>query len=169
MVSLLTPAEVARYAALPLTYDTVGITLDDQVDVVRRRKLGHSDFDRAATGLFGWQVHERSGLYVRASADRASLDAVVISVLGIGRVGIKAPCRVVRVVDQPDRAGFAYGTLPGHPESGEELFLVEKVGDEVYVEIRAVSTHASVMARLGSPVARRVQSWMTERYLRALD
>jgi uncharacterized protein (UPF0548 family) len=30
------------------------------------------------------------------------------------------PCRVVYVVDEPRRAGFAYGTLPGHPEIGGE-------------------------------------------------
>jgi uncharacterized protein (UPF0548 family) len=34
---------------------------------------------------------------------------------------IRVPCRVVYVLDEPERRGFAYGTLPGHPESGEEL------------------------------------------------
>jgi uncharacterized protein (UPF0548 family) len=34
-------------------------------------------------------------------------------------IGFKAPVRVVYVVDEPTRRGFAYGTLPGHPESGE--------------------------------------------------
>ena len=30
---------------------------------------------------------------------------------------LRAPCRVVYVIDEPDVRGFAYGTLPGHPES----------------------------------------------------
>ena len=34
---------------------------------------------------------------------------------------VRAPCRVVYVVDEPDRRGFAYGTLPGHPEIDGEL------------------------------------------------
>jgi hypothetical protein len=29
---------------------------------------------------------------------------------------IDAVCRVVAVIDEPDRFGFAYGTLPDHPE-----------------------------------------------------
>ncbi len=57
----------------------------------------------------------------------------------IGPVRMTAPTRVVYVVDEPDRRGFAYGTLPGHPESGEELFLVERVGDETWAEVRAFS------------------------------
>ena len=36
---------------------------------------------------------------------------------------LQAPCRVVYVIDEPDIRGFAYGTLPGHPESGEERFV----------------------------------------------
>jgi Domain of unknown function (DUF1990) len=38
-----------------------------------------------------------------------------------------APCRVVCVVDEAgptSKFGFAYGTLPGHVESGEERFLI---------------------------------------------
>ena len=61
----------------------------------------------------------------RLAGDRAS---------GPGR----RPCRVVYVVDEPDRRGFAYGTLPGHPESGEELFLVRYDPDteNVYAEVK---------------------------------
>jgi uncharacterized protein (UPF0548 family) len=40
----------------------------------------------------------------------------------------------------PDRYGFAYGTLPAHPEEGEELFLVTRGGDDtVRFEITAFS------------------------------
>jgi uncharacterized protein (UPF0548 family) len=40
-------------------------------------------------------------------------------------------------VDEPGRRGFAYGTLPGRPETGEEAFVVEKTNDDVYLVIRA--------------------------------
>ena len=43
--------------------------------------------------------------------------------------------RVVFVIDEPGRFGFAYGTLPRHVESGEERFLVERdAAGEVYYE-----------------------------------
>ena len=64
---------------------------------------------------------------------------------------VRAPCRVVYVVDEPDRRGFAYGTLPGHAESGEELFLVryDPATDEVYAEVTAFSRHAHVVEQAG--------------------
>ena len=34
------------------------------------------------------------------------------------------PCRIVWVVDEPDAFGFGYGTLRGHPDEGEESFVV---------------------------------------------
>jgi uncharacterized protein (UPF0548 family) len=34
--------------------------------------------------------------------------------------------RVVAVADEPDRCGFAYGTLPGHAVCGEEAFVVAR-------------------------------------------
>ncbi len=87
----------------------------------------------------------------------------------MGRLGLCAPVRVVDVVDEPTRRGFAYGTLPGHPESGEESFVVElgETGD-VTLTITAVSRPASRLARLAGQVGRRVQSRITDRYLSAL-
>jgi uncharacterized protein (UPF0548 family) len=35
-------------------------------------------------------------------------------------------CRVVAVVDEPDRQGFVYGTLATHAVAGEERFVVER-------------------------------------------
>ncbi len=90
--------------------------------------------------------------------------------LGIGPAAIRIPCRVAYVVDEPGQRGFAYGTLPGHPESGEERFVLKQHRDgTITIEITAFSRPASRLASLGGPVARRVQQTMTTRYLRALD
>ena len=77
---------------------------------------------------------------------------------------------MVYVVDEPDRRGFAYGTLPGHAESGEELFLVryDPATENVYADVTAFSRHATWWSRLASPVTSLVQQVVTERYLRAL-
>lgn len=69
----------------------------------------------------------------------------------------------------PGRRGFAYGTLPGHPECGEERFCVEwRDDDTVALNIVAFSRPATWWARAGAPVARLVQRRITDRYLRAL-
>jgi uncharacterized protein (UPF0548 family) len=90
--------------------------------------------------------------------------------LGFGPIGASIPCRVVYLIEEPDRHGFAYGTLPGHPEAGEELFLLERGDDgSASFTIRAFSRPATVLTRLGGPVARAVQRAMTGRYLRAIE
>jgi uncharacterized protein (UPF0548 family) len=77
---------------------------------------------------------------------------------------------VLHVIDECDRAGFAYGTLPGHPESGEELFLLERDAErQLRFTISAYSRPASRLARAGGPVTRWVQDMVMERYLDALD
>jgi uncharacterized protein (UPF0548 family) len=107
-----------------------------------------------------------AGLRVEATSEVAAVGSDVIVHLG----PLRAPCRVVYVVDEPDRCGFAYGTLPGHPECGEERFAVryEPATEEVFAEVVAFSRHATWWSRLGSPVTSMAQRVITERYLRAL-
>ncbi len=80
---------------------------------------------------------------------------------------VRIPVRIVRVVDEPDRRGFVYGTLPGHPEVGEEAFLAERDAAGTWVHVRAFSRPGRWYARLGGPVTRLAQARMTERYVRA--
>src|SRR5262249_51861973 len=68
----------------------------------------------------------------------------------------------VYVVDDEgpvQRFGFAYGTLPGHAESGEERFTVEghEQDDAVWYDILAFSRPQQLLARWGYPFARRLQ------------
>jgi len=90
------------------------------------------------------------------------------ALLGIG-LGIKFPVRVIYVVDEPRRRGFAYGTLPGHPEDGEESWLVEhRDDDSVWITIRAFSRPANRWWWAVYPALRIAQEYYTRRYLRAL-
>lgn len=64
-------------------------------------------------------------------------------------------CRIVYAIDTERQFGFAYGTLPGHVEQGEELFLVEKDANGVVrYSIRAFSRPRHWLARLGYPLVR---------------
>jgi uncharacterized protein (UPF0548 family) len=71
-------------------------------------------------------------------------------------------CRVVYAVVETgpvSRFGFAYGTLPGHVESGEERFLIEwdRGDDGVWYDILAFSRPNHLLTRLGYPLVRRAQ------------
>ncbi len=80
------------------------------------------------------------------------------------------PVRVVYVIDEPLRKGFGYGTLPGHPETGEEAFIVEyRDDDSVWLTIRAVSRPSSWIFWVGYPIVRLMQAIYTSRYERALS
>ena len=60
-----------------------------------------------------------------------------------------APARIVYTLDEPDRFGFAYGTLPGHLAHGEESFSVERnARGEVFYVLRAFSRPSFWGARL---------------------
>jgi uncharacterized protein (UPF0548 family) len=165
-----------RLQSAPLTYPEVGGTrghLPAGYDHLRRRvRLGHGDavFADAAAEVRGWNLHRRTGLLVAASTPHAEADTVVVVGLKLTVVWVLVPCRVVWSVEQSDRAGFAYGTLPGHHERGEEAFVVERdEQDAVWLTITAFSRPASWIARLLAPVARRQQQRVTDAYLRALQ
>jgi uncharacterized protein (UPF0548 family) len=158
------------------TYSEVGCTRADTMPSgygSLRRSLvigaGTERFEQAARVLLGWDMHRRAGVRVRASSEDVRQGAVAVLRLAVGRLGVDAPVRVAYVVDEPSRKGFAYGTLPGHPESGEEAFVVELRADgAVLFTITAFSRPATMLARVGGPISRAIQSWVTNRYSRAV-
>lgn len=173
-VARLAPHEATALESAPLTYSRAGRADHpprggfhrlQQAVLLRRR-----DLEGAAADLFGWRMHERAGLAVRAGDIPLRLGTVVVMRLGWRRAAVTIPCRVVDVIEEPGRRGFSYGTLPGHPEAGEEQFLLELEDDgRVRFTITAFSRPASPLARLSGPAGRAVQWFMTKRYLRALD
>jgi uncharacterized protein (UPF0548 family) len=171
-VKPLAPDRLAELRARRLTYPEVGRTADENLPAGYRsftrtvRLPATTDFELAAERLLSWQVQLSAGLRVAASHARVEPDAVAVLGLGFGRLALPAPCRVVYVVDEPDRRGFAYGTLPGHPERGEEAFVLERRDGAMTFTVTAFSRPASILAKLGGPIERRVQDAVTGRYLR---
>ena len=173
--SQLDPELEAHLCASGLTYDQVGRTsgvLPNGYHHLHREVnigVGMTRFTDAAGALLNWQMHLRSGFRVWTSSATVKRDAVVMLGLGAGPLRLNAPCRVVYVIDEPNRVGFAYGTLPGHPETGEEAFVIEREADDaVMFRITAFSKPASSLAKLAGPLGRVAQQWMTTRYLRSL-
>lgn len=163
------------YLSEPVTYEPVGATAGELPagfhHLRRSQVIGHGQerFEWAAEQVMTWQVQRGAGLEVTASADRAALGVVVLSALRLGPLRVVVPCKVVAVVDEPTAKGFAYGTLSGHPERGEERFTVTLEDDgRVVLHIVAFSRPATWVARLGAPIAARIQRRTTARYLNAL-
>jgi uncharacterized protein (UPF0548 family) len=175
-VTVLADRDRQRLAAAPWPYDEVGATVDELpagYRHVRRQAVigtGRSLFDRAGADLLAWQVQSRSGIEVRASHPTAVKGTVVQLAIGLRGLAVLAPCRVVYLVAEEHRTGFAYGTLPGHPQRGEESFVVafDPPTDQVTLHVTAFSRPATLLTRLGGPVATLAQDLMTRRYLRAL-
>ncbi len=134
--------------------------------------LGADDgdrFRRAGQAVFEWVPQRGAG--IRIFPDRAvAADHTFILVLPLPGAGwAVAPARVTYVVSEPDRVGFAYGTLPGHPASGEEAFIVVRSDGRVRFDVIAFSRPEDLVARLAKPVARVLQVRTIRSYLRSME
>jgi uncharacterized protein (UPF0548 family) len=166
---------LAGYATASLTYPERGATrgpLPDGYRHLRRQALvGHGEvaFEFAARLALGWDMHRAVLPRLVTDAPVAVPGATVVMCAGVGPVGLVAACRVVWVLDEPDRQGFGYGTLPDHPEAGEEAFVVAREPDDaVTVTVTAFSRPHGLLARLAGPAATAVQDLITARYLHAV-
>ena len=156
-----------------LTYAEVGATASELPagyhHVRESRTIGHgrADFDTASAALLSWRMHQRAG--VRKASGPGT--AVAGRDVAFRWLLLRFECRIVSVVDEPECRGFTYGTLPRHPECGEERFVVEldPHTHAVTATITAFSKPSSWIVRAGGPLPRLVQAHMTQRYLRALD
>jgi uncharacterized protein (UPF0548 family) len=106
---------------------------------------------------------------VRATGPAREVGTVVVLTAGLPRLGYDIPCRVVWAQPSGPVRGFGYGSLPGHPMSGEEAFTVRLAPNgDVLFQTRAFSQPATLLVRLGGPVSRRVQRAAVEGYVAAI-
>ncbi|MGV8912912.1 MAG: DUF1990 family protein [Rhodoglobus sp.] len=189
--------DARTYPNAPVTYGAVGATRGSTFTVLppvgfrrveRSARIGHGDerWKFAHQQILTWGVKRRSGFgvtllprdplgsLVDLSHDNDAHprvrpgDTIVLSI-GRGRFTAHEPVRVVYVVDQAKVAGFAYGTLEGHPLRGEESFMIERRDDNsVWITVRSFSRPASTKWMLLSPALRLLQYIVVGRYLRAL-
>jgi uncharacterized protein (UPF0548 family) len=164
--------DLVRLADAPFTYPEVGATagpLPEGYHHVRESAAigrGRERFETAASRVMLWGMLRGVGLKVTASSEVAEVGSTVVVRMG----PVRAPCRVVYVLEEENRRGFAYGTLRGHPESGEELFAVryEPSSDAVYAEVTAFSRHATWWSKAAGPMTSLLQRHVTRRYLTAV-
>lgn len=158
-----------------LTYPEVGATSSDDLPPgyrhVRREVTvgtGPETFAAVVAGVKSWHIHRHAGLRLRPTSPAPAAGAAFTATLRLLLIPLRIPCRVVWVHEQPSHYGYGFGTLPGHPEAGEEAFLVSLADDgRVWFTIRAFSRPVTWYARLGGPVTRWLQDRVTDRYVRA--
>jgi uncharacterized protein (UPF0548 family) len=157
-----TYAEVGATAGLPPGTDPLGRSYN--VDHTRvELGAGTSTFDLATTALRRWQQFDLGWLGAFPTNTPIAVGKTVLVIARAGGLWWTNAARIVYVVDEETdaarRFGFAYGTLPGHVESGEERFLVEwdRATSRVYFDIVAFSRPRHLLVRLNRGQARAMQ------------
>jgi uncharacterized protein (UPF0548 family) len=123
---------------------------------------GAEIFERAKAAVRCWEMFNIGWIQLcwpDTPVEVGSTVAILARTMGIWTVNA---CRIVYVVEEKgeiERFGFAYGTLPEHPEKGEERFRVEwrRQDDSVWYDILAFSRPNSLLVKLGYPFVRGLQ------------
>ncbi len=133
---------------------------------VWRRSIVHDDFDRAADGVRAWAGHRRAGINRWPERPPIEVGETLAMCIPAGPLGVTATARIIDVVDEPERFGFTYSTLPHHPVDGEESFVVARNEDgELEIVVTAVWRGAVVANDLVPPLTRYLQNGAIGRYL----
>jgi uncharacterized protein (UPF0548 family) len=162
-------AFVAAQSTLPLSYAEVGATREGVTPkgyaVDRYRvKLGEGEevYRRAVEALRGWRQFDLGWASIvprGAPLELGTTVAVLARHYGFWSLNSTRVVYLVKDTDRAERFGFAYGTLPGHGEKGEERFVVERdcESGSVHYDVLAFSRPNHPLAWLGYPFARALQ------------
>ncbi len=151
-----TYAEVGATAGAPpasYTTDHIRVALGE----------GETVFRSAQRALERWEQFPLGWLEVWPPETPIRAGETVVVAAHVFGVWSLNAARIVYVIDESSKSmsryGFAYGTLPGHVETGEERFLVEwdKSDNRVWYDIVAFSRPRHVLVRIGNFQVRRMQ------------
>ncbi len=177
-----TEEEISRFISsqreLPFSYPEVGATQRGApagytVDHNRiRLGDGEATYTRAVAALKNWQHFELGWVKIVPAGIEIRIESTVaVQARTFGLWSLSA-CRIVYLINEAGptrRFGFAYGTLPDHVERGEERFTIEWFDDDsVWYDIYAFSRPAHPLARIGSPLTRRMQERFAKDSLAAM-
>jgi uncharacterized protein (UPF0548 family) len=158
-------AHIERQRHLPYSYTEVGhsqhdVSVDGFDNDFNHCEIGRgeADWEAAKAAIRAWRMFPGGWACIHPTHTPIRVgETVAMSARVWGFWWLNA-CRIVYVIDEKNRFGFAYGTLPGHAECGEEIFMVERHEDDsVHYVIKAFSRPRLWLARLGYPIARAQQ------------
>jgi uncharacterized protein (UPF0548 family) len=164
------------------SYEEVGASREDAKEPAgyavdhNRARLGGGEgmFGRAVAALRAWKMLDVG--WIRILPPGAPIEVGTTVAVLARHHGLRSlnACRIVYLVDEDDgdarRYGFAYGTLPEHGERGEERFTVEWSRDDnsVHYDLYAFSRPNHLLAKIGHPLARRLQRRFARDSVRAM-
>jgi uncharacterized protein (UPF0548 family) len=187
MISFREPTEsrirhfLVAQRSLPFSYPEVGASRDGAPPGYpinhHRGRLGDGmeTFKRARQALRRWEMY-KLGWTTLLWPDARIAEGTVVGILShhFGLWSLNA-CRIAYVIEEEEdrslrRYGFAFGTLPGHVEQGEERFTLEWDGgdDSVWYEVFAFARPAHPLAKVGRPFVGMVQKRFGADSLRAM-
>ncbi len=156
---------LTRQRQLDFSYPEIGFTEKNQpvkgYDNDHNRVLlgqGRETWEAACEAIRNWKMFP--GGWARIEPESTPIRqgetlAMIVRLFGLHWLNA---CRIVYTIDEERRFGFAYGTLPGHIECGEERFSVEWLEDDtVWYDLKAFSHPRLWLVKMGYPVARRLQ------------
>lgn len=172
MISFRPPSELERTAfrlkqsRQGFTYSPIGCTLAEKCPAGFKEDrarihlgFGREIFDRACEAIRDWVQFPQKWTSIEPDHAKIAEGTTISLVAKTYGIYTMNACRIVSVIQDENRFGFSYGTLPGHMESGEERFLIEHGTDDgVYYEILAYSRPRHWLARLCYPLARLAQA-----------
>jgi len=183
-IGLGNPSEAERRAlvgqalAAEVTYPDVGVTLDPQWSAERGARVATSDlgvgpdaFAAAVAALRDLKPQRDVGSEPEPAASVVAEGATIVFILRRGPIHVLIPNRIVAIIDEPTRFAYAYGTLPGHPESGEEGFTIELLPNGTVrgtIRVLATAPNRATQHLFGWPISL-VSQLVARRYLRSLQ
>jgi uncharacterized protein (UPF0548 family) len=156
------------------SYDEVGGTREVNEAELRSRGyvidhnrvqvgVGREAFDKAKSAVRAWTMFAMPWVQLCWPTAEIRVGTSVASMVRhFGFVSVN-PCRIIYTFDEVmaggERYGFAYGTVRGHEERGEERFTVELSASDgsVWYDVLAFSRPGNFVTAIGKPVARALQ------------
>ncbi len=159
---------LAEQKDLPFSYKEVGASknvVPENYPINHHRiqiGSGTEIFVRAKNALQSWAMYKLEWTRLYPPETPIAIGENIIVVVNHLFCWSMNPCRIIYVLEESgaiERFGFAFGTLPGHSEEGEERFTVEWRRDDntVWYELLAFARPHHILAKIGSPFVRLLQ------------
>ncbi|HLW77530.1 MAG TPA: DUF1990 domain-containing protein [Bryobacteraceae bacterium] len=130
---------------------------------------GREALHRAQAAVRSWKMFAMPWIdlcWPEVAIEVGSTVAVLVSHFGFYSLNA---ARIVYVVVEPNRFGFAYGTLVDHAEIGEERFTVEmRPAGDVWYEVLAFSRPHG-FSKAAGPLARHLQCRFARDSMRSMS
>ncbi len=132
--------------------------------------IGHGEmaFRRAKQAIQNWTMFDQPGVLVYPPESPVVPGCHVVVAGSFGPLWVTGACRIVEVIDEDNRYGFAYGTLD-HVALGEEIFLLTRRPDgSVWFTIDAYSRPQNWFVQAVTPLFRTIQTRFRQQAVAAI-